>query len=66
MWAYRHHFCTKDIDDGIVTFECGVEDKFDKFSHASHRDQNIIGGESKSHKKYTRDNANGLLIFTMC
>ena len=43
MWAYGHHFHTKDVDDGHVTQGCGVEADFNQSSHASHCDRNLIG-----------------------
>ena len=44
MLAYGHNFFTEDIDDGCVTQDYGVEVKFNQYSHATHRDQNLIGG----------------------
>ena len=44
MWAYGHHFCTKNADDGHMTQECGVEVEFDQSSRASHCDQNLVRG----------------------
>ena len=44
MWDYRHHFHIKDVNDGCVTQDCGVEFKFNQSSHASHHDWNLIGG----------------------
>ena len=29
IWAYGHHFRTKDVDDGHMTQDCGVEVEFD-------------------------------------
>ena len=46
MWAYGHHFHTKDANDGCVTVEYGVKIKFNQSSHASHRDHNIIEAKS--------------------
>ena len=44
MWAYGHHFHTKDVDDGHVTQDYGVEVEFDQSSRVSHHDRNLIGG----------------------
>ena len=44
MWAYGHHFCTEDADDGCVTQDYGVEVEFDQSIHASHHDRNLLGG----------------------
>ena len=44
MWDYGHHFHTKDVDDGRVTQDCGVEVELDQSSHDSHYDRNLIGG----------------------
>ena len=44
MWAYGHHFCTKDVFNGRVTEDCGVTVDFNQSSCASHREQNLIGG----------------------
>ena len=45
MWAYEHHFCTEDADDGHTTKDCGVEVEFDQSSCFSHRDENLIEGK---------------------
>ena len=45
MWAYGHHFHTKDVDYGHLTQECGVEVKFDQSNCANHHDENLTGGE---------------------
>lgn len=42
IWAYGHHFCTKDVNNGHVTLDCCVEVKLDQSSHASHCDQSLI------------------------
>jgi hypothetical protein len=46
MWAYEYKFFTKDVHDGCVTLEYGVEVKFDQSSHAIHCDQNLIDEKS--------------------
>lgn len=45
MWAYGHHFHTKDVDDGHVTLDCVVEVEFNQYSCVSHHDQNLIEGK---------------------
>ena len=45
MWAYKHHFCTKDANDGYLTQDCGLEVEFDQSSCFSHHDENLIEGE---------------------
>jgi hypothetical protein len=45
MWAYGHHFRTKDTNDGYITQDSGVEVEFDQSSRASYRDQNLIEGK---------------------
>jgi hypothetical protein len=45
MWAYGHHFRIKDVDDGHMTQDCGVEVELDQSSCASHLDQNTIHGK---------------------
>ena len=45
MWAYGYHFFTEYADDGHITQDCGVEVEFEKYSHASHCDQNLIEGK---------------------
>jgi hypothetical protein len=45
MWAYRHHFHTKYVDDEHITQYCGLEVELDQSSHASHRDQKKIEGK---------------------
>ena len=45
MWAYKHHFCTKDVDDGHLTQDCGVEVEFDQSSHSRHHDEKLIEGK---------------------
>ena len=30
MWEYGHHFHTKDVDDGHLTQDYGVEVEFDQ------------------------------------
>ena len=44
MWAYEHHFCTENVDDGHMTQDCEVEVKFDQSTWASHHDQNLGQG----------------------
>ena len=44
MWAYGHHFRTKNVDDGHMTQDCGVEVEFDQYSRSKHRDQNLVRG----------------------
>ena len=43
--AYGHHLCTKDTNDGCVTFDYCVEADFDQSSHAIHHVENIIEGK---------------------
>ena len=45
MWAYIHHFCTEDANDGHMTQDCGVEVEFDQSSHSSHCDENLVEGK---------------------
>ena len=45
MQAYIPHFHTKDVDDGYLTQNCGVEVEFNQSNHASHRDENLIEGK---------------------
>ena len=45
MWACRHHFRTKDVDDGHMTQDFGVEVKFDQSIHSSHHDENLMEGK---------------------
>jgi hypothetical protein len=45
MWAYGHHFQTKDVYDGHVTHDYRVEFNFAQSSHASLHDQNTIHGK---------------------
>jgi len=42
MWEYGNHFLIEDVDDRHITKYCGVEVKFNQYSCASHRDQNLI------------------------
>ena len=44
IWAYGHHFHTKNTDNGHMTQECGVEFEFDQSSRSSHHDQNLVRG----------------------
>ena len=46
MWAHGHHFHTKDVDDGHMSQGCGVEVEFDRSSHFSHHDENLIEGNT--------------------
>ena len=43
--AYGRHFRTKDVDDGHVTLDYGVEVEFNQPSRANYHDENIIGGK---------------------
>jgi hypothetical protein len=45
MWAYGHQCLTKDVDDGHMTQEYGVEVEFDQSSCTRHHDQNLIWGK---------------------
>ena len=45
MWAYVHHFHTKDVDDGHLTQYCGMDVEFDKYNCFIHRDKNLIDGK---------------------
>lgn len=42
VWAYGHPFPTKDVDDGCMAQEYGVEVEFNQSSHASHCDKNLV------------------------
>ena len=44
MWKYGRHFHTKDVDDGFMIEDYGVEVEFDQSSHDSHHDHNIMQG----------------------
>ena len=44
MWDYGHHFHTRDIDDGCVTQDCGMQVEFNQSICASHYDRNLIEG----------------------
>ena len=46
MWAYGHHFHTKNADDRHMTQDCGLEVEFDKYIQSSHRNQNLVRGMS--------------------
>ena len=45
MWVYGHNFHIKDIDDGCVTFYCGLELKFNQYIYDIHHDHRIIEGK---------------------
>ena len=66
MWAYIHHFHSKDINDGCVIFGYGVEVKFNQSRRASFHDHNITEGKLGYFRKDTRDHASGPLIFPVC